>query len=71
VGESAGGVALPDDVALCPLCHRRRTNPTLLATSGYVFCYPCIHREVGLRGRCPVTHAPARIEHVRRLYQGA
>lgn len=71
VGVAAGGVALPDDVALCPLCGRRRTNPAMLATSGYVFCYPCIHREVEERGRCPVTHAPAGLDHVRRLYQSA
>ena len=67
---AAGGLELPADVSLCPLCCRRRTNPALLATSGYVFCYPCIHREVTEQGRCPVTHAPARLEHVRRLYQG-
>lgn len=70
VPPSAGGLALPADAALCPLCCRRRTNPTLVATSGYVFCYPCIHREVAEQGRCPVTHTPARLEHLRRLYQG-
>ena len=69
--RAPGGAALPDDVTLCPLCRRPRTNPALLATSGYVFCYPCIHREVEDSGRCPVTHAPARLDHVRRLYRGA
>ena len=70
VPPAAGGLALPADPALCPLCRRRRTNPALVATSGHVFCYPCIHREVSERGRCPVTHAPARLDHVWRLYQG-
>ena len=71
VPPEAGGLALPADPALCPLCRRRRTNPALVATSGYAFCYPCIHGEVAARGRCPVTHAPARLEHVRRLYTSA
>ncbi|XP_033627799.1 peroxisome assembly protein 12-like [Asterias rubens] len=35
--------AVPEDVSLCPLCHKHRTNDTALSTSGYVFCYPCIY----------------------------
>ena len=43
----------------------------MVATSGYVFCYPCAHRWVAERGCCPVTLAAANLDHVRRLYQSA
>ena len=65
-----GGVGLPPDPTLCPLCLRRRTNPALVATSGYVYCYPCAYRSVEAHGCCPVTRIPARVDHIRRLYQG-
>lgn len=64
------GVPLPSDVALCPLCCCPRTNPAMLAVSGYVFCYPCAHHHVLEHGRCPVTGAACGVAHIRRLYQG-
>mgnify|MGYP002775332824 CR=1 FL=1 len=36
------GIPLPKDRRICPLCLKLRTNPALIATSGFVFCYPCI-----------------------------
>jgi peroxin-12 len=62
---------LPDDPACCPLCTRPRTNPAALAVSGYVFCYSCIFGWVSQRHCCPVTHAPATLDHVRRLFEAA
>ncbi|GAB4816887.1 hypothetical protein N2152v2_003933 [Parachlorella kessleri] len=67
---SPQGVPLPPDVSLCPLCRRSRTNPAMVAVSGYVFCYTCVHPFVSQEGCCPVTRVPCGVEHIRRLYQG-
>ncbi|CAI5989015.1 unnamed protein product [Closterium sp. NIES-64] len=40
------GIPVPSDRSLCPLCLCRRTNPTAPATSGFIFCYPCIFAYV-------------------------
>lgn len=63
------GVPLPLDPAACPLCGCQRTNPAQVIVSGYVFCYPCIYRYITEHGSCPVTCMPARLDHVRRVYQ--
>ncbi|CAI5972482.1 unnamed protein product [Closterium sp. NIES-65] len=39
-------IPVPADRSLCPLCLCRRTNPTAPATSGFIFCYPCIFAYV-------------------------
>ena len=65
------GVPLPALPSECPLCRRARQNPAALAVSGYVFCYPCIFNWVAQRRCCPVTRAPATLDHVRRLFEGA
>nr|XP_032823630.1 peroxisome assembly protein 12 isoform X2 [Petromyzon marinus] len=64
--ELGDGPAVPPGV--CPLCRRRRTNDTALATSGVVLCYPCAYGYVRERGRCPVTGYPTRAQHLVRLY---
>mmetsp|Transcript_17245 Transcript_17245/g.44239 ORF Transcript_17245/g.44239 Transcript_17245/m.44239 type:complete len:379 (+) Transcript_17245:100-1236(+) len=64
-----GGISLPADPSLCPLCRGPRANPALLAVSGFAFCYPCIFRHVAQHGRCPITHLPARQDHIRSLYE--
>ncbi|KAG5462310.1 MAG: hypothetical protein BJ554DRAFT_5381 [Olpidium bornovanus] len=61
------GVPLPDDRIICPLCLRRRTNATA-ASSGYVFCYPCIYRHVNVYGECPVTKLHCDTEGLRKIY---
>eukprot|EP00899_Mesostigma_viride_P023045 jgi/Mesvir1/3925/Mv19865-RA.1 len=63
-----GGVPLPSSSQLCPLCGGERTNPALVAVSGYAFCYRCIFRYIQQYGRCPVTLMPATEDDVRRLY---
>ena len=68
-GAAAGGVPLPRDRALCPLCLRRRTNPALATCSGYVFCYPCLHAYVLDEGCCPVTRIACGVDGIRRLFQ--
>lgn len=40
------GLALPADGKICPLCTQLRTNPAVVATSGFVFCYTCIFHYV-------------------------
>lgn len=62
------GIPLPKDRRICPLCLKMRTNPALVASSGFVFCYPCIFPYVSHYNRCPVTLIPATAEQIRRLY---
>lgn len=52
-----------------PTHRRRTTNPATIATSGYVFCYPCAFNAVMTHGSCPVTLLPASLDHVRKLYE--
>lgn len=40
------GIPLPPDRAMCPLCSQQRANPSVLAVSGFVFCYACIFKYV-------------------------
>ncbi|CAH1800372.1 unnamed protein product [Owenia fusiformis] len=60
--------ALPRIPSLCPLCQRKRTNDTVLSTSGFVFCYPCIYKYVRQNHKCPVTSYPTETEHLVKLY---
>ncbi|MCO5568226.1 hypothetical protein L7F22_021922 [Adiantum nelumboides] len=62
------GVPLPKDKRVCPLCMKKRTNPALVASSGFVFCYPCIFSYVSQYNRCPVTLIPAASNQLRRLF---
>ncbi|KXJ28244.1 peroxisome assembly protein 12 [Exaiptasia diaphana] len=62
------GVQLPSHPAQCPLCKNVRTNPAVLTTSGYVFCYPCIYRHLNQHGCCPVTHLPSSQQQLVRLF---
>ena len=62
-----GGVTLPP-VERCPLCGRKRTNPAVIASSGFAFCYPCVVKYVREYGRCPVTGVPADETQIRRLF---
>ncbi|ELU04124.1 hypothetical protein CAPTEDRAFT_149232 [Capitella teleta] len=59
---------LPKLTAICPLCHKIRCNDTVLAVSGYVFCYPCILQYVRTHHRCPVTFYPANLDHLVKLF---
>lgn len=62
------GIPLPKDRRVCSLCLKLRTNPALVASSGFVFCYPCIFPYVSQYNRCPVTLIPAAVDQIRRLY---
>uniref|UniRef100_A0A7E4W5U1 Peroxisome assembly protein 12 n=1 Tax=Panagrellus redivivus TaxID=6233 RepID=A0A7E4W5U1_PANRE len=57
------------EVDKCPLCYRRRVNDTVLAVSGYVFCFSCIDGYVRREGLCPVTYLPATVNELVRLYK--
>jgi len=67
--KAKNGLELPDDKNLCPICQHPRTNLALLVSSGYVFCYPCIHNFVEKNKCCPVTRTPSTIEQIRRIYE--
>ncbi|KAH7291460.1 hypothetical protein KP509_29G017800 [Ceratopteris richardii] len=62
------GIPLPKDRRICPLCLKKRTNPALVASSGYVFCYPCIFSYATQYNRCPITLIPAAPNQIRRLF---
>lgn len=62
------GIPLPKDKRVCPLCMKKRTNPALVASSGFVFCYPCVFPYVSQYNRCPVTLIPAAPNQIRRLF---
>ncbi|KAI9197450.1 Pex12 amino terminal region-domain-containing protein [Polychytrium aggregatum] len=65
------GIRMPADPNICGLCLDTRTNPSMLFT-GYVFCYPCLHRYVDEYGRCPVTWAKVGgVEAIRKVYSSA
>lgn len=40
------GIPLPSDKSLCPLCSQKRVSPSVLAASGFVFCYTCICKYI-------------------------
>ncbi|KAG8377418.1 hypothetical protein BUALT_Bualt08G0030900 [Buddleja alternifolia] len=62
------GIPLPPDKTLCSLCSQKRVNPSVLAVSGFVFCYTCIFKYVSQYKRCPVTLMPAAVDQIRRLF---
>ncbi|CAI9759866.1 unnamed protein product [Fraxinus pennsylvanica] len=62
------GIPLPPDRTLCPLCSQKRANPSVMAISGFVFCYTCIFKYVNQYKRCPVTLMPATVDQIRRLF---
>ncbi|KAL0927285.1 hypothetical protein M5K25_001448 [Dendrobium thyrsiflorum] len=62
------GIPLPPDRTICPLCSQKRMNPSVMALSGFVFCYSCIFKYVSQYKRCPVTLLPASVEQIRRLF---
>ncbi|CAN6486133.1 unnamed protein product [Victoria cruziana] len=66
-----GGISLPTDRSLCPLCTQKRTNPSVVSVSGFVFCYPCIFKYVSQYKRCPITLMPVDIDQIRRLFHDA
>ncbi|XP_014664971.1 PREDICTED: peroxisome assembly protein 12-like [Priapulus caudatus] len=53
---------------VCPVCGQERTNETALSTSGFVFCYPCIHSYIQESGKCPITGFPSSLECLIKLY---
>ncbi|KAI3470692.1 hypothetical protein Pfo_027355 [Paulownia fortunei] len=62
------GIPLPPDRTLCPLCLQKRANPSVMAVSGFVFCYTCIFKYASQYKRCPVTLMPATVDQIRRLF---
>mmetsp|Transcript_21017 Transcript_21017/g.37521 ORF Transcript_21017/g.37521 Transcript_21017/m.37521 type:complete len:366 (-) Transcript_21017:533-1630(-) len=69
IPQSAEGVGLPSDPSSCPLCKGHCKNPSFLTTSGYVFCYACVFNYVMECRRCPVTHLPTSLDHIRKIYR--
>jgi hypothetical protein len=66
--RASGGLEIPSDHTLCAICREKRTNPAI-ATSGFVFCYPCLSRYVDVHHRCPVTFIPMNSDQIRKIYE--
>jgi len=66
--RAVGGIAIPVNKNICPICNNIRTNTTM-TTSGYVFCYPCIKNYVDVHARCPITHIPMSADQLRKIYE--
>ena len=62
-----GGVPVPRDAKICPLCLRERTNAAA-SCSGFVFCYPCLFAHVSEYGHCPITQQQCGLEQIRKIY---
>ncbi|KAK3012009.1 hypothetical protein RJ639_011140 [Escallonia herrerae] len=62
------GIPLPPDRTICPLCSQKRANPSVVAVSGFVYCYACVFKYVSQYKRCPVTLMPATVDQIRRLF---
>lgn len=65
-----GMYTLPKDSSLCAICQKKRSNPTMVSHTGYVFCYPCVYRHVSEHRACPVTGVQTDTSDLRRLYDG-
>ncbi|XP_028393338.1 peroxisome assembly protein 12-like [Dendronephthya gigantea] len=65
---SKHGCGLPPHPLQCPLCHKVHTNMATLVSSGFVFCYPCIHQFITEHGCCPVTNIPSSLDQILRIY---
>eukprot|EP01114_Cavostelium_apophysatum_P023066 TRINITY_DN8577_c0_g1_i1.p1 TRINITY_DN8577_c0_g1~~TRINITY_DN8577_c0_g1_i1.p1 ORF type:complete len:268 (-),score=62.51 TRINITY_DN8577_c0_g1_i1:181-984(-) len=61
-------LSIPADKEICAICDTRRTNPAM-ASSGYVYCYPCIFNYVQDNHKCPVTFIPMETDQIRKLYE--
>jgi len=62
------GLQVPADKTLCPICEKKRTNPAIVG-SGFVYCYPCIFKHIEVYKQCPITLAPADVDHIRKIYE--
>ncbi|XP_037665214.1 peroxisome assembly protein 12 isoform X2 [Choloepus didactylus] len=65
---NADSPLLPKMKTVCPLCRKTRVNDTVLATSGYVFCYRCVFNYVRSHHTCPITGYPTEVQHLIKLY---
>lgn len=66
--DSTNQSAAESDLKTCPLCHKLRTNSTVLSTSGFVFCYRCVYTYVKSHHRCPVSGYPSELQHLIKIY---
>jgi len=65
--RALGGLPIPSDKKICPICKLPRTNPAM-ATSGFVYCYTCIFRYVEENNECPITKQPMTKDQIRKIY---
>lgn len=57
-----------NNLELCPLCTKKRTNECVLSVSGFVFCYPCIFKFIKSYNRCPITSYPCSTKDIIRIF---
>eukprot|EP00042_Codosiga_hollandica_P029054 m.157540 g.157540 ORF g.157540 m.157540 type:complete len:353 (+) comp52960_c0_seq4:21-1079(+) len=67
--RASGGVAIPQQNGICPLCSRPCVAPAVISSSGYSYCYACAHAHIKAHGCCPITLTPCSLSQLVRLYQ--
>jgi peroxin-12 len=65
--RATGGLEVPADKRICAICQKVRTNPAM-ASSGFIYCYPCIVKYVQKYQRCPITFIPCTEQQIRKIY---
>lgn len=53
----------------CQLCNKDFRNPTVVAVSGYVFCFTCIEEYVKRHGKCPISHINCSVQGLHKIYK--
>ncbi|EFC47216.1 predicted protein [Naegleria gruberi] len=67
--RTPGGLEIPTNPRLCPLCKKERRNATLLTVSGFVFCYKCIQNHLISHSTCPITLSPCNKSHLVKIFE--
>lgn len=52
----------------CIICSQLLTNPSVLVTSGHVFCFACISEHMKKEQKCPVSGLESGLSSIRRIY---
>jgi len=57
-----------EEESKCPLCTKDIRNPTMIRTTGYVYCYDCIDEYVRREKKCPMSQLAASEDSLQVLY---
>lgn len=55
------------DNSVCTLCNKSKQHPTVISSTGFVFCFDCVHDYVKVFKRCPITYYPVTVDNLIKL----